>query len=89
MMLQCDFTASDVGKNLSVHAEDGVLIADKELQAEIEKISPSSMKRMKNRQTYMREVLGINIADEVLPTSDLCGIVFPCMKNLSVGYGFK
>ncbi len=89
MMLQCDFTASDVGKNLSVHAEDGVLIADKELQAELEKISPSSMKRMKNRQTYMREVLGINIADEVLPTSDLCGIVFPCMKNLSVGYGFK
>ena len=74
MMIQCDFTASRKADNLSIHAEDGIIIADEDLRMEMEKISPSCMKRIKNRKAFMRDVLGIKIADEVLPTSDLCGV---------------
>lgn len=78
MMLQCDFTARPAAFNrLGVHVEDGVVLADRAMQTRLQAIAPASYQRMLNRQQFMREKLGIRLQDEVLPTSDLCGMLFP------------
>lgn len=78
MMIQCDFTARPAAcGGLGVHVEDGVMLADEATKAEIRRLAPDSYERMKNRQEFMRETLGIPLRDEVLPTSDLCGMLHP------------
>lgn len=78
MLLQCDFTARPAEfAPLGVHIEDGVILADQELREKIAKMAPKSMQRMLARQKFMREKLGIKLHDEVLPTSDLAGMLFP------------
>ena len=82
MMLQCDFTARPPKyAPLGVHIEDGVILADKSLAGEMEQKAPKSMKRMLARQQFMREKLGIKLKDEVLPTSDLAGLLFPFLAT--------
>lgn len=83
MMLQCDFTARPAEfAPLGVHIEDGVILADSDLRARIAEIAPKSMQRMLARQKFMREKLGINLRDEVLPTSDLAGLLFPFLATV-------
>ncbi len=83
MLLQCDFTARPAYcLGLGVHAEDGILLADEATREEIHRLAPDSYERMKKRQRFMREVLGIQVQDEVLPTSDLCGIFHPFYGDL-------
>lgn len=82
MMLQCDFTARPAEfAPLGVHIEDGVILADSELRARITELAPKSMQRMLSRQKFMREKLGIKLRDEVLPTSDLAGLLFPFLAT--------
>ena len=82
MMLQCDFTARQSRfSNLGVHIEDGVILADKAMRDRIQGMAPLCMKRMLERQRFMRETLGIRLHDEVLPTSDLAGLLFPFLAN--------
>lgn len=82
MAVQCDFTAAFPEKKLSVHAEDGIVIANAALQREIEAISPDSYARMKARQAFMQDFLGIRLAPEILPTSDMPGVLFPYLVNM-------
>lgn len=84
MGLQCDFTVSFTDPFITCHIEDGLVIADEPLQEEIRAISPSCYARITARQKYMREVLNINLPDEVLPMSDLPGVCFPYLADLSV-----
>lgn len=86
MMLQCDFSVSLPVRGIAVHAEDGVVLADKSMREAIRSIAPSSYRRMCQRRSFLREVLGINVADEVLPTSDMPAVVFPCMADLTHVY---
>lgn len=82
MMIQCDFTARPARyKPLGVHIEDGVILADEKMRSEIAKKAPKAMSRMLERQKFMREKLGINLKDEVLPTSDLAGLLFPFLAE--------
>ena len=80
---QCDYTVSFHEPFMSCHIEDGVVIADEALRAQIEAISPDCMCRIRARQEYMRTVLGIDLADETLPMSDLPCVCFPYMADLS------
>ncbi|MDD3251282.1 MAG: hypothetical protein PHV18_01845 [Lachnospiraceae bacterium] len=83
MLIQCDFTARPAScMGLGVHLEDGLILADQVQQEEIRRLAPDSYERMKNRQKFMREVLGINLRDEVLPTSDICGMMHPFFADL-------
>ncbi|MGN0987721.1 MAG: Xaa-Pro aminopeptidase, partial [Otoolea sp.] len=83
MLIQCDFTARPAScMGLGVHTEDGLILADRETREEIRRQAPDSYERMMNRQTFMREVLGINLRDEVLPTSDICGMLHPFFADL-------
>lgn len=83
MLIQCDFTARPTEcRGLGVHMEDGVMLADVETREALKAMAPDSYERMMNRQKFMREILGIYIKDEVLPTSDLCGMLHPFYANL-------
>lgn len=81
MMIQCDFTAARPDQNLIAHAEDGVILADENTRKLIKEISPSAWGRMQTRRRFMIEELGIQIAEDVLPTSDLPGVIIPYMCN--------
>lgn len=89
MAIQCDFTAAFKDLNIAVHAEDGIIIADHDLQQSIIDVSPESYERMLARRDFMKKELGIYLADEVLPTSDLPGIVFPFLGDLNVVMAFS
>ena len=83
MLIQCDFTARPGAcMGLGVHMEDGVILADHETREKIRRMAPDSYERMANRQRFMREVLGIRLRDEVLPTSDICGMMHPFYADL-------
>jgi Xaa-Pro aminopeptidase len=83
MAIQCDFTASLPELNISVHAEDGIILASNEMQKEINEIAPQAYQRMINRREFMIHVLGIHIDATVLPTSDMPAVIFPYLRDLN------
>jgi len=84
MAIQCDYTVSFQNPFFTAHVEDGIIIADKKLRDEVKTLSPSCYRRIEARRGFYREVLNIDLADEVLPTSDLGGVCFPYMADISV-----
>jgi hypothetical protein len=61
----------------STRMEDGVILADKALQAELKAAYPECYARCLERRIFMTNVLGIDVPDEVLPLSNIPGIVPP------------
>jgi len=84
MAIQCDYTVSFQNPFFTAHVEDGIIIADKQLRDEIKALSPSCYSRIEARRRFYKEVLNIELADEVLPTSDIGGVCFPYMADTSV-----
>lgn len=80
MLLQMDVIPSVPGYG-GASAEDGVALADENLREEIRKKYPSVWERMLKRRTYMRKTLGIEIGEDVLPMSDICGYFRPLVLN--------
>ena len=80
MMLQADIIprASAFGR---AGAEDGIALADKELRDQLKEQYPQVWDRICRRRTYMQEVLGISLKEEVLPLSDLAGYYRPFLLN--------
>lgn len=66
--------------------EDGIVLADDELRAGIRARYPDTWDRFERRRKYVRDVLGINLGDEVLPMSDILGYYRPFL--LSRGNAF-
>ena len=84
MGIQCDFTATHADPFYSTHVEDGLVLADEALRREIQALSPACWARIEARRAFMKEVLNIRIADEVLPLSDLPAVCFPYMADTSI-----
>lgn len=61
----------------STRMEDGIVVADKELRAQLRELAPDCFDRCQKRRRFMREVLGIALPEEVLPLSNTCAIVPP------------
>ncbi len=61
----------------STRMEDGYLIADADLQAQLRALSPGLMDRCVARREFLRNSLGIPAGDEVLPLSNMAGMVPP------------
>ena len=78
MMLQMDITPHLSGYT-GISAEDGVAIADENLREELRNTYPETWKRIQNRKNYMKKILGINLKEETLPLSDICGYVRPML----------
>ncbi len=84
MALQCDIIAFPGEPYGGVHVEDGVFIADEATREMIRVQYPDSWKRIEKRRQFMKDILGINIADEVMPTSDIQAMLFPYMGNTKI-----
>lgn len=78
---QCDMIASSSGPIMSAICEDTVIAADQELRQQIKEEFPQLYRRIVRRQAKMRDVLGINIDDSLLPLSNLNGAYFPFMLD--------
>ncbi len=61
----------------STRVEDGLVIADEELHERIGSEFPDVLGRCVERRRFMREVLGMNVPESVLPLSNIPGIVPP------------
>lgn len=76
MAMQVDIIPSHKIYN-STRMEDGIVIADASLQAELRDRHPSVLERCLARRHFMRDTIGLDVPDTVLPLSDTAGIVPP------------
>ncbi len=61
----------------STRMEDGYVIADAALRADLAQQYPAVAARVARRQAFMRDVIGMDVPDGLLPLADTCGIVAP------------
>jgi Xaa-Pro aminopeptidase len=61
----------------STRMEDGIVIADESLRADLAARYPAVAERCAARRRFMREVIGLDVPETVLPLSDTAGIVPP------------
>ena len=65
----------------STRMEDGYVIADEALQGELARRFPNVARRCERRARFMREVIGMEVPDCLLPLADTCGIVAPFLLD--------
>lgn len=75
MVMQADVIASHPAF-YSTRLEDGYVIADEALRAELD---AGVLARCSARRRWMRDALGINLDESVLPLSNLCGWIAPLL----------
>jgi hypothetical protein len=64
--------------------EDGIALADAKMRAELADKYPDFWSRIERRRAYIKEVLGIQIHDEVLPLNDVVGYLRPFLLNKDI-----
>ena len=69
MLFQCDIIPSPLPAGYALNCEDTIAVADQGLRAEIADDYPDVWRRITKRQSFMREELGLEITDDVLPLS--------------------
>jgi hypothetical protein len=65
----------------STRMEDGYVIADKALRADLAARFPRVAARCEARARFMREVIGLQVPDTLLPLADTCGIIAPYLLD--------
>lgn len=65
----------------STRMEDGYVIADAGLRADLAARFPDVATRCTARAAFMRDVIGMDVPDTLLPLSDTCGIVAPWLLD--------
>ncbi|MGL5008958.1 MAG: M24 family metallopeptidase, partial [Paracoccaceae bacterium] len=63
----------------STRMEDGYVIADAALRMQLAAHHPAVLDRAGQRRSFMREVIGMQVPDTLLPLSDTCGIIAPVL----------
>lgn len=76
MAIQVDVIPQSA-KYFSTRMEDGIVVADAVLRAELKEYNPACYERCQRRRSFMGDVLGIELPLEVLPLSNTCAIVPP------------
>ncbi len=76
MAIQVDVIPSS-STYFSTRMEDGVVLADAELRGQLKQLYPDCYTRCQQRRTFMAEVLGIELPEQVLPLSNMPAIVPP------------
>lgn len=69
------------GAALSGIFEDGYVLADEALRAELSKEYPETWSRILRRRQFMQDVVGLHISEELLPMSNTCGVYHPFMLD--------
>ena len=81
MALQMDIIPVTRDGRFGANAEDGVILADAGLRAALARDYPEVWARMQARRRFAIETIGIRLADEVLPLSDILGWVPPYLMD--------
>jgi hypothetical protein len=77
MVIQCDIIPTGIRPGWTINCEDTVAVADESLRAELQTRHPDLWDRIRARQDYVRETLGVRLRDEVLPLSCTCCYLRP------------
>lgn len=80
MMFQVDVIPSSDTYG-STRMEDGIVIADADLRAELKEKHPDCYARCMARRDFMIDTLGFDVPEEVLPLSNIAAIVPPWFLN--------
>ncbi|QQO11093.1 hypothetical protein [Breznakiella homolactica] len=80
MAVQCDIIACPEAYP-GVHIEDGVIIAGQKTRDEFKRKYPEAWNRIEARRRLMKDLLNIQIGDDLLPLSDLPGCLSPWNVN--------
>ena len=83
MLLQCDIIPEVEAHYHTTNAEDTIALADQPLRAQLAEAYPDLWQRVVARRAFMQEALGIRLKPEVLPFSNMAGILQPFMLNPS------
>jgi hypothetical protein len=70
MAFQVDIIPVSRGPFCYINAEDGVVLADESLRADLASRHPACWKRIEKRRAFMQEVVGIRLHEDVLPLSN-------------------
>jgi hypothetical protein len=76
MAIQVDVIPQS-SRYFSTRMEDGIVIADGDLRRKLKESAPDCFDRCQKRRSFMSDVLGIELPEEVLPLSNTCAIVPP------------
>ena len=76
MVMQADVIPSHPAY-YSTRMEDGYVLADEDLCAELRTFAPDVLERCLRRREWMRATLGLPLSEDVLPLSNICGWVAP------------
>lgn len=85
MALQLDIIPTpDDPAYFTTNVEDGIALADASLRDELATRHPELWRRVQARRTFMRDALGIKLKEEVLPFSNLPGVLRPYFLSPSL-----
>ena len=79
--IQADIIPVTRVPGICVNMEDGILLADAKLRAELKKRNPALYRRCQARRRFMVEVLGYRLSEDVLPLGNTPGAYFPCLLD--------
>lgn len=65
----------------STRMEDGYVIADEALREALALRHPNVARRCAARAVFMRQVIGMDVPDSLLPLADTCGIIAPWLLD--------
>ena len=80
MAMQCDVIPGHPVWG-STRMEDGYVIADAALRADLAAKYPAVAARCAQRAEFMKTVIGLDVPDTLLPLADTCGIVAPYLLD--------
>jgi len=77
MALQMDIIPVSRGPFCYINGEDGIVLADEILRAELASRYPACWNRIERRRAFMKEVVGMRLHEDVLPLSNTPGWLAP------------
>ncbi len=84
-LFQVDIIPSVPGYS-GASAEEPIAIADEALRDELKQQYPDVWKRIEDRRNYIKNVININLSDDVLPLSDTVAFYTPFLLNKTLAY---
>jgi hypothetical protein len=81
MVMQVDIIPATGTQYFTTNIEDGIALADASLRDELASRFPDAWRRIQGRRAFMDTALGIRIAPEVLPLSDIPACLPPFLLS--------
>lgn len=85
MLFQIDIIPSVKGY-CGISCESGIMLADKDLISKIKEEYPYIWDRIEKRRKYIKNILGINISKEIIPTSAATALCKPFLLNKELAF---